>query len=172
MRLRIDERLDPVEERRLEFRQRSAFEKDFDDRVLTAQLKKYRRVGRETAFGSLDGLEFQSIEQHVGQLFGRIDIELLIGELENFLFEGGDPFRHLLSFAIEPLNVDVDAAIFHVGEHLDQRQFDPIVELDQILRAEPLEHADADGGERRAQSCDATAGLEQIIHQLDVVELV
>ena len=87
------------------------------------------------------------------------------------MFERDEPSGHFGGLLIEPLDIDENAALFHVGEHFNQRQFERIVEVEEMIRAEPLQHLNADLFERRAQT-DRTARLEQVIHQINVIKFV
>ena len=89
-------------------------------------------VSRVAGFGFLDGGKFQPHEQHVGKLFGRIDVESFAGKFVNVLLKRGNAFGHVGGFFFELRLVDEDAAIFHAGKDFGQRQFDFAVKFRQV----------------------------------------
>ena len=94
------------------------------------------------------GAEALFLEQHLAQLLDRGDVELTARQLVNALFEIDQLPIHVRAEAVQIRHVEADAVEFHVGEHVDQRNLQVVVEAAQILqlRFQQLGQAPGDVG--------------------------
>ena len=127
-----DEFAEPVQIRRLELCQRAEVQNRRNNRVTPLELLQHFSVGRVAGFGFLDGRQLQAHEQHIGKLFGRIDVERFARKLVNAALKSGNAFGHFGGFFLELSPVDEDAAIFHAGKHDAQRQFHVAIKFRQV----------------------------------------
>ena len=127
-----DKFAEPVQIRRLELCKGAKVQNRRNNRVTPLELLQNFSVRRVAGFGFLDGRQLQAHEQHVGKLFGRIDVERFARKFINAALKIGNAFGHFGGFFLELRPVDEDAAIFHAGKHDAQRQFHVAIKFRQV----------------------------------------
>ncbi len=73
------------------------------------------------------------LEQDSGKLAGGIQVELLSGNLINFLGESTNFSFRFLGHLLEQVTVHLDPMLLHASEHRNQRQFDFFKQFPQLL---------------------------------------
>ena len=81
-------------------------------------------VGAGAGLRLLDDRQLELVEQHLGELLGRGDVERVAGQLFDLDFQLFEPLAVARAQLGEPRGIDADAVELHVGEHVDQRHFD------------------------------------------------
>ena len=86
-RLGVDHRRQRVDVRAFELRVLAVLDDLCRQRVGLGQLFQDVGIGARAGFGFLDDRQAEFLEQDLGQLFGRADVERVAGELFDFLFQ-------------------------------------------------------------------------------------
>ena len=73
-------------------------------------------------FDFRDHRQLLLLKQHLLQLLRRADVERVAGEIVNFLLEPDQPLPILPAQFPQAIDVDPDAIVLHLGQHVDQRQ--------------------------------------------------
>ena len=123
-------------------------------------------------------------EQHVAELLGRADVELVADGAEDRLLDLGDAPREIPRQFGERGAVDLDPAALHRRDDRHERPFDRLVERGHLLAHQPRlqQHVEAQrrvgalGGKvarglaRHLGECDqALAGADQLFERLQLV---
>ena len=95
--------------------------------MLADQLFQHVRVCAPAGFGLFPGREHQFVEQHLPELFGRIDIELVSRVAPDAVLQHVDLIVQTLAEFIKGLAVNKEAGTFHFRQYATQRQFRRVV---------------------------------------------
>src|SRR5207247_4430380 len=112
--------------------------------------------GREAGPGPAPAGELQLLEQERLELLRRIQTELVSDGGEGLLFDPCDLTRELLTEIAQVRDVNRDTSLFHLDEHVDERQLHVAIqtlevqphELVRELFAEPSRRGSAGAGAR------------------------
>ena len=132
------------------------------DGMLAPQLLQRLCVGGVAGLGALGGGEPEIVEQHFGNLLGRVDVDVAPRVREHlaaqFLGLGvefvADRFQH------RPVHSDPE--VLHAGQHPDQRHLHLVVEAVQALRGQCL-------AQRQDQAVDGQRGPSRLLGGIDGV---
>ena len=113
-------------------------EQVIDDGMLAPQPLQGLGVGGVPGLGALRRREAQILEQHLAELFGRVDVDGPARVPQHRLAQGLRLFDQLVADPFEDGAVDADADVLHTSQHPHQRHFDLIVEIVQPLSGQGL----------------------------------
>ena len=98
------------------------------------QLLQHGRIRRRPRLGLLQHREVQLVEQDLPELGRRVDVELLAGHHPDVVRDVRELALELLRHRVEEVQVDPDARLLHVREHVDERHLDvPEQRLEVVL---------------------------------------
>ncbi len=100
--------------------------------MLVADLGEDAGVGREAGLAAPFPRQAELLEEDAADLLWRADRELLLGQLEDLLLQGGDPLAEAGADLGQPLGVELQALAFHRREDVDQRQLDVAQQRRQV----------------------------------------
>ena len=130
LRLGVDEERERVEIRRLELGQFAVAEDEVDDRMDAAhRLERVLVGGVRAALETARLGQADLVEEHLGELSRRADVEFVADVLVDLFFEAVDLLRERLPHLVERARVDGDAGQLHAREDEDQRHLDVVEEL-------------------------------------------
>jgi hypothetical protein len=113
----------------LQLGETAMFEDLLRQRVILGQFFQHFLVGRGAARGRLlHHRQALLVEQYLGQLLGRIQVEGLAGECLRLGFECHDLASEFVALLREGRRVDQYAVAFDAEQHLGDRQFQVAVE--------------------------------------------
>ena len=103
-------------------------------RVCRPEVLQHRRVGREAGLGAAAAGQVEFVEQHLLQLLGRAQRELVADRFEDLLLQAIDLRAEGLGEVTEGRPVDGDAGGLHVRQDGDQWQLQLVEDLAQRRR--------------------------------------
>ena len=109
---------------RLDFGELAVAQDERGQLVNLGELLEHLRVGGISALRLLLRRQAQDLEQDMTELFGRVDVELLAGKLDDPRAQGIDVALRALADLVEVRDVDRGARALHRGKHRDKRQID------------------------------------------------
>jgi hypothetical protein len=136
----------------LELGELPRFEQDLRQRVVERQFGEHFLVGRRRPRRRLLlHRQAELVEQDLGQLLRRVDVERLPGRRVRACFEFEQALADFVALLREQLRIDQHAGTFHAEEDVAHRHFDRLVDC-----AEP-----GVGGDLRIQPLRAGAGRDR-----------
>ena len=113
------------------------------------------RVGREPGLGPLGGREPEIVEEHLGELLGRVDVDVAPGVGQHLAAQILGLGVELVSDGLQHSAVHAYPDVLHPGQDPNQRHLHLVVEAIQALRRQRL----AQGRDQAVDGQDGPSGL-------------
>ena len=109
--------------------------------MLADELLQHVGVGAPAGLGLFPGGQHQLLEEHLAELLGRVDVELVPRLPPDVLLQRFYAAAHALAVGGQGPAVHQEARALHLRQHGAERQLDGVVELQRVRLAElPLQH--------------------------------
>ena len=128
--------------------------------MLAPQLLQGLGVGGVSGLGALDGGETEIVEEHLGQLLGRVDVDGASGVDQHLLPQLLGLGVEFVADLLQHRPVHADADVLHAGQHPHQRHLHVVVEAVQTLRGQRFP-------EGSDQAVDGQSGPSRLLVGLD-----